>query len=801
MNEIQAAMTFQDNSQPTQISAAAMRALTAIGAAGLFAFGVFCWVAANWSGFHRLTKLELIAGLLVAAALTAALLPRIRAPALLVATAAIGGLFALIGQTYPSGADAWQLFALWAALALPFALAARHDSVWVLWTIVAGAGIGLWRMQESGGFKLADFAPAWAMAAAVAGVLSPWSRLQRLLGDTSWAFRLAALGAVALITLTGFEGLFRFDNSGDAAFLLGILLLCAAAGGLAVARPFEFGAMTLAVAGVDALAIGRLYKVFFDGRIEIGGAILLAILSTAIVFGSISILRLAHKRAERDRGEVADLERKVSWPLVALSGFGALLATVPILAVYGLLFGRFIDKSSGAAMVGVLIMIPAIFVMRGGAPFSFRQMFGLILAGVSTALLIYALVDWLHRDAGFVLAVLAIAVGFTVQARWMRMLFGFWAVWAIVGSLYARTIFSRLEVAAALTSLVAVAGAVGLAAPSFGARVPESARPFLSGWTAGGLATLLVLAGRPFIVGAGSGVVGELATLLRTPWSGPAQIVSIALGSVGAAMLLARRHDLRTPLGVAVAAVMVALTFRSPALGAAIFIFAAAVLADSRGLAGAAALACVWIVSAFYYALSWPLTEKAYLLMALGAALGIVAFLTRSRDGGAHAPGAFAPAALGLIALGLVATAAIGGSAVRSAENVLATGRVIYIALRPVDPRSLIQGDYMAVAFDVDRLPAPRDVNGEVIAFADVDARSIARVQELAQPGAKPANGQVAIKLRRKARRWFVGTDAYFFEEGRADAFANAKYGQFRLGPDGHLLLVAMTDADLKPID
>ena len=116
-------MNAQDQTDTPQISAAALRALTSIGAAGLFAFGLICWIAANWASFHRLTKLELVAGTLLVSALAAAVLPRVRVPALLLATAAVGGLFALIGQTYPSGADAWQLFALWAALALPFALA------------------------------------------------------------------------------------------------------------------------------------------------------------------------------------------------------------------------------------------------------------------------------------------------------------------------------------------------------------------------------------------------------------------------------------------------------------------------------------------------------------------------------------------------------------------------------------------------------------------------------------------------------------------------------------------------------
>ena len=268
-------MNAQDQTDTPQISAAALRALTSIGAAGLFAFGLICWIAANWASFHRLTKLELVAGTLLVSALAAAVLPRVRVPALLLATAAVGGLFALIGQTYPSGADAWQLFALWAALALPFALAARHDAVWVLWTIVAGAAIGLWRLQESGGLRPQDFAPAWAMALAVAALLSPYARLQRLLGDTRWAFRLAALGAIALIAMTGFEALFKFDNSADGSFVMAAFALCVATAALAFARPLEFGVMTLAFAGVDALVIARLYKAVFDKRLEIGGAILL----------------------------------------------------------------------------------------------------------------------------------------------------------------------------------------------------------------------------------------------------------------------------------------------------------------------------------------------------------------------------------------------------------------------------------------------------------------------------------------------------------------------------------------------
>ena len=39
-----------------------------------------------------------------------------------------------------------------------------------------------------------------------------------------------------------------------------------------------------------------------------------------------------------------------------------------------------------------------------------------------------------------------------------------------------------------------------------------------------------------------------------------------------------------------------------------------------------------------------------------------------------------------------------------------------------------------------------------------------------------------------------------YVKDSGADAYANAKYGQFRLGPDGRLLLVAMTDDQLNVI-
>lgn len=62
---------------------------------------------------------------------------------LLGASILVGGLLALVGQTYQTGADPWQLFALWALVILPFAWVARFDGLWLLVVGLFNLSLGL----------------------------------------------------------------------------------------------------------------------------------------------------------------------------------------------------------------------------------------------------------------------------------------------------------------------------------------------------------------------------------------------------------------------------------------------------------------------------------------------------------------------------------------------------------------------------------------------------------------------------------------------------------------------------------
>ena len=138
---------------------------------------LICWVAANWAGWSRFERLAGAQGALAVVTLPAIyLLWRTRSQAarsrsvtsglIGLGCVALGGLLALIGQTYQTGADTWQLFALWAALMLPWAIAGRSASVWLLWIAVVNTALALARgpLSVPPEFALLHHGSAWMTA-------------------------------------------------------------------------------------------------------------------------------------------------------------------------------------------------------------------------------------------------------------------------------------------------------------------------------------------------------------------------------------------------------------------------------------------------------------------------------------------------------------------------------------------------------------------------------------------------------------------------------------------------------------
>lgn len=132
-------------------------------------------------------------------------------------------------------------------------------------------------------------------------------------------------------------------------------------------------------------------------------------------------------------------------------------------------------------------------------------------------------------------------------------------------------------------------------------------------------------------------------------------------------------------------------------------------------------------------------------------------------------------------------------------EHLLGNGRVILLELAPVDPRSLMQGDYMALRFQIaNQAFAGQDLNtlddGHLVAA--LDERGVATFSRFAD--ATPiAKDEVLLRYRIRNNRSKFATNAFFFQEGHAKDYETAKFGEFRVDADGEAILTRLRDKDL----
>jgi uncharacterized membrane-anchored protein len=244
---------------------------------------------------------------------------------------------------------------------------------------------------------------------------------------------------------------------------------------------------------------------------------------------------------------------------------------------------------------------------------------------------------------------------------------------------------------------------------------------------------------------------------------------------------------------------------------------------------GLAALVCL---SRFYGDLNWSLTTKAAVMAAAGLLLGLTLWLAhvRSRQRAAAAASVLgrgaaepqqrsaphpAPQALGLPwrwatplvgLLGALCLLLVNVDVWRK-ETVVARGEPIYVPLVPVDPRSLMQGDYMDLRFELPRAVetglnelADRSIRREAQVVVGLNVQQRATVLRLAQAGETLAANERLMPIKHLKGRWVLVTDAYFFPEGEGERFEAARFGEFRVLPDGRALLIGLSDAEAKPI-
>lgn len=291
------------DTEPASIATWLARGVAVL-AAALLGLGVIFWIAANWESLGRFGRFALLQAVVAVACIGAILKAPARAPLGLGALLATGGLFAYFGQTYQTGADPWQLFALWAVLTLPLCLALRSDVAWAPWAMVAMTGISLWVHAHLGHVwavrpgDLQVHGLGWIAALVLVAGLSEPAR--RFTGAGIWSLRTATTLTVVMVTITALAGL--FSGTVTAHYGLGLLLLAVGAALLATGRFFDIYGLSAVALGLDTLLVCGLANALLDGGSDVIGSLLvLGLVAAGVLAATVTgVLRITRFHAAKE---------------------------------------------------------------------------------------------------------------------------------------------------------------------------------------------------------------------------------------------------------------------------------------------------------------------------------------------------------------------------------------------------------------------------------------------------------------------------------------------------------------------
>ncbi len=157
-------------------------------------------------------------------------------------------------------------------------------------------------------------------------------------------------------------------------------------------------------------------------------------------------------------------------------------------------------------------------------------------------------------------------------------------------------------------------------------------------------------------------------------------------------------------------------------------------------------------------------------------------------------------------------------------QQIKLRGEILFLELAPVDPLSLVQGQYMRLRFGIekryDSTPQDQQViqnsRGDVLAIIDLDSKRIGTLTGLLATSQwqqqrnrgntvlLQVHAQLLDSRSESAPFGFhsirIQQNSFLFQENTEDRYAKAKYGIFRVHENGHYILVDLADEQLRPL-
>ena len=786
----------------------------------------------------------------------------------------IGGLFTLVGQTYQTGADVWQLFAVWTLCQLPFLLLFPNVASALLFAATANVAFYLFNEQNSYNSM------CYAVLINV-GLLVISELFSKTFHDQHWRILPKVFLVLTFASLFGLIVIYDMYFYAYAWGELGrsplssLIIAIPALITLYVYQKYRFDFINLIISVIALLGAYCFLASLLIHDVEEGGV--LGLIGFTFTVMAINWLVKRYKREYPN-------SKKFHWAISILWVVALLIAVVTI-GVW--LFFSFGLEESGALVFGILLFVVALFItLNKETDEQSKNLAGLFFLIANSFLGFYLLVKFdnlflllgyeFSEDSNFGIFISALIFTVIIIVSYKLMpnslvrillvtqLLVFWQIsynlyfhnYSLNNTWFNNAWFNKIQL---LSSIVLFYWVMrpnqsarihlkpivwGIVLFSLWISVPSYMVPSYMAFPLVDYGLIDTDVSSDVMPADAMSIDNVLQVLSGQFWphfqfdvSHILYLLVCALPLIVYALMNKHSESKHTE---AVLILLALSLFALGFVGIPVILYLTALLllvywTDSRAFFGLLVFAFVVYLGGFYYQLSIPLLYKGALLVSFAVIFAIVTLFLHARY---KAPSQSAvenhsvfKAPIWLVGVFVIALLGAVNYKVQQFEDVLATGKPIVLKIAPVDPRSLMQGDYMvlnyAILSEIQQSQFLSESNESLESNESIDAgeaNEAIGIDESSPSGKKVyilvhldknhvatfceeqseiptdfkhCTPNVYLPIRYKG--WFpeLPSQDYFFAEGKGEYYAQAEYAEYRF-KDGILLLARLLDKDLK---
>ena len=131
-------------------------------------------------------------------------------------------------------------------------------------------------------------------------------------------------------------------------------------------------------------------------------------------------------------------------------------------------------------------------------------------------------------------------------------------------------------------------------------------------------------------------------------------------------------------------------------------------------------------------------------------------------------------------------------------ERILRHGQSMLFELLPVDPRSLIQGDYLALRYQIAGQVPKNELKDHGCLVVNLDQNNVAHYVRVHK--SEPLSSGEHLLFYRNRNNVKLGAESFFFQESKAKEFWRPRYAELKVADDGRSVLASLRGRDFEKL-